>query len=152
MAVLCETHPAAIESMLENTEADCHASDARGGMAADLVELVGSYAAGEPVDFTHVPIACGHLSTFARRIVRACRRIPYGETVSYGTLAARCGSPGAARAVGRVMASNRYPLVVPCHRVLGAGGRLGGFSAPQGVRMKKRLLDMESGRDLAFAT
>ena len=101
------------------------------------------YAAGDEVDFGDVAIDGRHLTPFGRRIVQACRRIPAGRTRSYGELAALCGSPGAARAVGQVMAKNRYPLVVPCHRVLAAGGLLGGFSAPQGLAMKRRLLELE---------
>ena len=76
-------------------------------------------------------------------MIEACQRIPRGETLSYGELAAKVGNPGAARAVGTVMSSNPLPLVIPCHRVLGAGGCLGGYSARQGVAMKRRLLEME---------
>jgi methylated-DNA-[protein]-cysteine S-methyltransferase len=110
----------------------------------DLADRLRRYAAGEPVDFSDVRIADSHLTPFGKRIVAACRRIGWGGRRSYGELAAECGSAGAARAVGQVMAKNRFPLVVPCHRVLGAGGSLGGFSAPEGLRMKRRLLAMES--------
>jgi methylated-DNA-[protein]-cysteine S-methyltransferase len=84
------------------------------------------------------------LSDFQRAVVGHCRRIPPGQTLTYGQLAARVGRPRAARAVGRVMATNRFPLIVPCHRVVAAGGVLGGFSAPQGLAMKKRLLAAEA--------
>lgn len=110
---------------------------------ADLVERLKAYAAGEAVDFSDVRIDDGHLTEFGRKIVKACRRIARGGTKTYGELAARCGSPGAARAVGQVMARNRFPLVVPCHRVLAAGGLIGGFSAPEGLAMKRRLLSLE---------
>jgi methylated-DNA-[protein]-cysteine S-methyltransferase len=110
----------------------------------DLIEKLRLMAAGEPVIFHDVKIDDGHLTPFGRRIVAACRRIPWGRTSSYGELAAAAGSPGAARAVGQVMAKNRYPLVVPCHRVLGAGGKIGGFSAPGRLNTKRRLLEMES--------
>ena len=73
-----------------------------------------------------------------------CRRIPYGRTMSYAELAAKAGSPNAARAVGNCMAGNRIPLIVPCHRVVCSDGRLGSYSAPGGTRMKRRLLDLES--------
>ena len=109
-----------------------------------VIERLRAYAAGEQVDFSDVPVDDRHLTDFGRRIVRACRRIPRGKTRSYGQLAADCGSPGAARAVGQAMAKNHYPLIVPCHRVLAAGGLLGGFSAPQGLAMKRRLLEMEN--------
>ncbi|HEY4233731.1 MAG TPA: MGMT family protein [Lacipirellulaceae bacterium] len=112
-----------------------------------MVDDLQRFAAGEPVDFREIAVDGDHLTPFGRRIVAACRRIPFGKTRSYGELAAICGSPGAARAVGQVMAKNRYPLVVPCHRVLGSGGQLGGFSAPQGLTMKRRLLSLESAAD-----
>jgi methylated-DNA-[protein]-cysteine S-methyltransferase len=109
----------------------------------DVVERLVRFADGEPVDFGDVVVDESHLTPFGKRIVKACRRIPTGQTRSYGELATESGSPGAARAVGQVMARNRYPLVVPCHRVLAAGGRIGGFSAPQGLNMKRRLLELE---------
>jgi methylated-DNA-[protein]-cysteine S-methyltransferase len=109
----------------------------------DVVDRLTAYAAGEALDFDDVRVDERHLTDFGRKIQRACRRIPRGQTRSYGELAAICGSPGAARAVGQAMAKNRYPLVVPCHRVLASGGRIGGFSSPQGLTMKHRLLMLE---------
>jgi len=122
------------------------ASDSQGDdeqLAADVLDRLQRYADGEPVDFSDVPVALDHLSTFQRRVVKACRAIPAGQRWTYGELAAAAGSPGAARAVGQVMAANRMPLVVPCHRVVASGGGLGGFSAPQGLAMKRRLLALE---------
>jgi methylated-DNA-[protein]-cysteine S-methyltransferase len=110
----------------------------------ELVAKLRKFAEGRPVDFAEVPLALDHLSPFARRVVDACRRIPWGQVRTYGQLAAVCGSPGAARAVGSVMAKNHFPLIVPCHRVLAAGGELGGYSAPAGLKMKRRLLEMEA--------
>jgi methylated-DNA-[protein]-cysteine S-methyltransferase len=123
-------------------DADSQTSDIP-GWATELIDMLRRYSEGEPVDFSEVPLALDHLTPFGRRVVAACRRIPWGLTRSYGELAAECGSPGAARAVGSVMAKNRYPLIVPCHRVLAAGGELGGYSAPDGLNMKRRLLAME---------
>jgi methylated-DNA-[protein]-cysteine S-methyltransferase len=114
-------------------------------LAAEVLDLVVRYAAGEPVDFADVPVALDHLTPFARRVVKHCRAIRRGQTRSYGDVAAAAGRPGAARAVGQVMAANRTPLVVPCHRVVAADGRLGGFSAPTGLAMKRRLLALEAG-------
>jgi methylated-DNA-[protein]-cysteine S-methyltransferase len=91
-----------------------------------------------------VPLFTARLTDFDQSVVRACRRIPYGETLSYGELAKRAGHAGAARGVGRTMATNRFPIIVPCHRVVAAGGRIGGYSAPQGLTMKRRLLALES--------
>lgn len=112
------------------------------------VDKLQRFSAGERVDFDGVAIDQSHLTPFGRSVVAACRKIAPGATRSYGELAAACGSPGAARAVGHVMATNRYPIVVPCHRVVGANGTLGGFSAPHGLSMKKRMLSLESEPNL----
>ncbi|MCH7752272.1 MAG: MGMT family protein [Planctomycetes bacterium] len=109
----------------------------------DLVERLREFARGEPTDFSDVAVETRGATSFQRRVIDACRAIPWGETRSYGQLARSVGRPGAARAVGSVMAANRVPLVVPCHRVVAAAGGLGGFSAPQGVAMKRRLLAAE---------
>ena len=116
-------------------------------LARDVLDRLVRYLDGEPVDFDDVPVTLKHLSAFQRRVVAACRAIGFGRTRSYGELAAAAGSPGAARAVGQVMAGNRTPLIVPCHRVLAANGKLGGFSAPQGLAMKRRLLELEAGAE-----
>jgi methylated-DNA-[protein]-cysteine S-methyltransferase len=115
-------------------------------LAAAVLDRLQRYAGGEPVDLGDIPIVLQHLSPFQRRVVAACRAIPYGSQRTYGDLARAAGRPGAARAVGQVMAGNRVPLVVPCHRVVAAGGGVGGFSAPQGLKMKRRLLAMEARR------
>jgi methylated-DNA-[protein]-cysteine S-methyltransferase len=91
-----------------------------------------------------IRVDLGTTRSFAGRVLEACRRIPFGETMSYADLADAAGSPRAARAVGNVMAANRIPLIIPCHRVVGAGNSLGGYSAPAGLAMKKRLLAMEA--------
>ena len=80
-------------------------------------------------------------SSFQMSVWQAMRQIPYGETVTYGELAARVKA--VARAVGGACAANPIPIIVPCHRVLAAGGRLGGFSGGAGLRTKKALLDLE---------
>jgi methylated-DNA-[protein]-cysteine S-methyltransferase len=114
------------------------------GFAPALIDRLTRYAAGECVDFRDVEIELSHLSDFGASVIAATRQIPLGTTQSYGQIAALAGRPGAARAVGRMMAKNRTPLVVPCHRVIGSGGRLGGFSASDGLAMKRRLLRLES--------
>jgi methylated-DNA-[protein]-cysteine S-methyltransferase len=101
------------------------------------------YAAGESEDFADVSVADGRSTRFCRRVVEKLRQVGYGEVVSYAELARRAGSPAAARAVGRVMATNPLPVIIPCHRVIGSGGRLGGYSAPSGLKMKQRLLSLE---------
>lgn len=82
-------------------------------------------------------------SEFTRQVYAACRKIPIGQTVSYQQLAASVGRPKASRAVGGAMSRNRLLLIIPCHRVIAANGRLTGFSAPGGLRTKQRLLDLE---------
>jgi methylated-DNA-[protein]-cysteine S-methyltransferase len=109
-----------------------------------LLRRLAAYAAGEPVDFRDVPVDPGPLADFARRVLAQCRGIPYGQTRTYGQLAAAAGSPRAARAVGNCMAANRIPLIVPCHRVVCANGEIGSFSAPGGAATKRRLLAMEA--------
>lgn len=101
------------------------------------------YFAGERVDLARHATDIV-LTDFQRRVHDACAAIPFGSTTTYGELAAGVGSPGAARAVGQVMATNPVPLVHPCHRVLASGGGLGGFGG--GLPMKRRLLDMETRR------
>ncbi|MCA9055296.1 MAG: methylated-DNA--[protein]-cysteine S-methyltransferase [Planctomycetaceae bacterium] len=107
------------------------------------------YFDGEPVDLTAIPVATGPRTAFQKRVVQSLRQIGYGQTVSYAELAQRAGAPRAARAVGTVMSSNPLPLLIPCHRVVGAGGRLGGFSAPPGIELKRALLAMEAGEQPA---
>ena len=89
-------------------------------------------------------------SAFERRVREAMLRIPYGATVSYGELASSIGSPGAARAVGTACARNPVPIVVPCHRVIGAGGRIGGYLG--GTDMKRWLLDFERRNSAEMAS
>lgn len=94
-------------------------------------------------DFDALPLDLGVGSDFERRVWQLTRQIPAGRTLSYGELAARLGEPSAARAVGLALGRNPVPLLVPCHRVLGAGGSLVGFSAPGGTVTKARLLAIE---------
>jgi methylated-DNA-[protein]-cysteine S-methyltransferase len=83
---------------------------------------------------------------FQRQVLRIVQTIPPGQTWSYADVARAAGKPGAARAVGQVMARNPVPLFVPCHRVVASGGGLGGFSAPGGLNTKRELLELERGR------
>jgi methylated-DNA-[protein]-cysteine S-methyltransferase len=85
-------------------------------------------------------------STFERNVWQAARRIPCGEVRSYGDIAREIGAPGAAQAVGLALGRNPVPIVIPCHRVLAADGRTGGFSAPGGVATKFRILEIEGAR------
>lgn len=108
-----------------------------------FAERLQAYADGRADDFRDVPVVLDDFTDFQRRVFHRCRRIAYGSTLAYGELAAAIGAPQAARAVGNTMARNRIPLVIPCHRVVGAAGALGGFSAPDGINLKRRLLQLE---------
>jgi methylated-DNA-[protein]-cysteine S-methyltransferase len=108
-----------------------------------FAERMQAYCSGHEDDFLDVPIVLNVNTEFRRRVLQECRRIPYGHTLSYAELAAAAGSPRACRAVGNIMAHNRIPLVIPCHRVVGSHGSLGGYSARSGLTMKQRLLRLE---------
>jgi methylated-DNA-[protein]-cysteine S-methyltransferase len=83
---------------------------------------------------------------FNRRVYDVARTIRPGATISYGEIAARLGDPSLARDVAQALSQNPFPIIVPCHRVLAAGGKMGGFSAPGGVRTKLRLLSIEGAQ------
>lgn len=108
-----------------------------------------AYVQGRDAPWPAVPLDDTGLTAFTRLILRTLRdRVGYGCTVAYGELAAMAGRPGAARAVGGALGRNPWPLLVPCHRVVGAGGALTGFTNPCGLDMKRYLLICES-RSLA---
>jgi methylated-DNA-[protein]-cysteine S-methyltransferase len=109
-----------------------------------VIEAANRYFAGEKVDFSNVSLDLHGQDTFFLEIYAAARRVGWGQTTTYGSLAKELGAGSeAARAVGEAMAKNPVPLIIPCHRVLAAGGKLGGFSAPGGSATKQRMLEME---------
>jgi methylated-DNA-[protein]-cysteine S-methyltransferase len=110
----------------------------------ELRRRVEQYCLGEPIDFDDVLLDLPRGTDFQMRVLKAVRRIRYGKTISYGSLAEKAGYPRAARAVGSVMRSNRFPIVVPCHRVVAAGDKPGGYTSPQGISLKLRLLAIEA--------
>jgi methylated-DNA-[protein]-cysteine S-methyltransferase len=137
------------DSMLRNAQQDD--SPATVSFHNKVVNKLIEFAAGEEVDLEGIAVNTSRMTVFQKQVHEACRAIPWGETLSYGQLATVVGHPGAARAVGTVMSKNRYPLIVPCHRVLGSQGKLGGYSAPEGLSMKRRLLEMEQSSLFAAA-
>jgi len=90
-----------------------------------------------------VPLVFNGVGEFSRSVLAACRKIPFGQVITYRELAGRSGRPAASRAVGGALARNPLPLIVPCHRVIRTDGKLGGFSAPGGIELKQRMLDLE---------
>ncbi|MDP2258823.1 MAG: MGMT family protein [Caulobacter sp.] len=111
---------------------------------AQAVAGVVALLAGEKRDLTDVAIDFSAATDFQRHVYAVVRAIPPGQTLTYGEVAARMGEPReAARAVGEAMGRNPVPILMPCHRVLGAGGKPGGFSAPGGVETKLKMLAIE---------
>ena len=110
------------------------------------IDGIVSLLAGEPSDLSGVTLDLEGLSDFQRRVYAVARTIPAGSTMAYGEIARRLGDPALARDVGHALGQNPYPIIVPCHRVLAAGGKAGGFSAPGGVTTKLRLLSIEGAQ------
>jgi methylated-DNA-[protein]-cysteine S-methyltransferase len=106
---------------------------------ADIVALLD----GERRDLRDAVLDERPLDVFRRRVYAATRAVGPGQTATYGEIARTIGAPGAARAVGAALGQNPYPIIVPCHRVLAADGSLHGFSAPGGIRTKRRMLEIE---------
>jgi methylated-DNA-[protein]-cysteine S-methyltransferase len=107
----------------------------------ELVERLRAYFAGDAVSFDDVELDLEYETPFLERCAHALRAVPRGEVVTYGELAALAEAPGAARAAGSFCARNRLGLYVPCHRVVGAGGRLTGYTG--GLHRKEALLRLE---------
>ena len=118
---------------------------------AALLRRIGQHLAGDVQDFRDVAVELGGVGPFARQVYEAARLIPAGQTTTYGALARALSRPGAARAVGQALGKNPIPLIIPCHRILAAGSKPGGFSAHGGRATKARLLALE-GVSLAPGT
>ena len=114
---------------------------------AEVVAAVQRYFAGEETDFSGIELDLGEQDPFFKQVYAAARRVGWGRTTTYGTLAKELGAgPEAARDVGLAMSRNPVALIIPCHRVLAAGGKVGGFSAPGGSAAKVRMLELEGVR------
>jgi O-6-methylguanine DNA methyltransferase len=120
---------------MQETQLPSHVQRAIGGIVA-LLE-------GQPSDLSPIALDMDGVPPFHRRIYEVARAIAPGATRSYGDIAAQLGEPGEARTVGEALAQNPFPIIVPCHRVLAAGGKVGGFSANGGIATKLRLLSIE---------
>ncbi len=108
-----------------------------------VVEDVVALLSGEARDLRDAPLDFRDVPEFNRRAYDVARAIPPGKTLTYGDIAHELGVPGSAQAVGQAMGNNPFPIIVPCHRVLGAGNKTGGFSAPGGVETKRKMLVIE---------
>ncbi len=110
------------------------------------IDDIAALLRGEPRELGHVTIDSEGVPDFHRRVYEVARGIRPGTTLSYGEIAERLGDRNLARDVAQALAQNPTPIIVPCHRVLAAGGKIGGFSAPGGVRTKLRLLSIEGAQ------
>lgn len=144
---LPEQDRAAAERRLVAKSASAGAADPPPWVAALIADIT-RYLAGERIDFSAVTVDLGGLDPFRRKLYETMRAIPFGGTTTYGALARQIGlaEPEAARDVGAAMGRNPVPIVIPCHRVLAAGGKPGGFSAYGGTATKEKLLALEGVR------
>jgi len=111
----------------------------------ELQEQISAYFEGDRVTFSKdIPLIFNGLSPFSKTVLKTCRKIEIGQTITYSELANKAGNPRASRAVGGVLAKNPLPLIIPCHRIIRSDGKIGGFSAPGGIILKKKMLDLES--------
>ena len=108
----------------------------------DLADRIADYFRGKPIEFRDL-VVLPDVTDFSKVVYKKLRSIKRGKTITYGALAELCGRPGSARAVGSIMAKNQIPLIIPCHRVIKSDGGLGGFSAPGGIGMKEKMLQLE---------
>lgn len=139
-ANLLARQPDAVQSLEDTPEAEPWPR-----FVAHAVQSIRAHLAGQPHDLRDLPLDWHGVQPFETRVYTAARALDPGQTCTYGEMANAIGEPGAMRAVGQALGHNPWPLVVPCHRVLAAGGRLGGFSAPGGSETKRRLLVLEMG-------
>jgi O-6-methylguanine DNA methyltransferase len=111
----------------------------------ELQKSIITYYKGTYVNFNKLFLSVIYpgFGSFGRKVVKVCKAVPTGQTITYSQLAKKAGFPKAARAVGNILAKNPLPLIIPCHRVVRADGKIGNFSAPGGSRMKKKMLEHE---------
>lgn len=139
--VVIATPQSSAEERLHHLAPGCQ--EATCGVVREIAVMVRSFLSGDPVGFSPECLEWGACSAFQRAVLGVTRGIPRGDVISYGRLAERLGCPAAVRAVGRALACNPFPILVPCHRVIRSDGQLGGYLG--GGVMKRALLEMEAG-------
>jgi methylated-DNA-[protein]-cysteine S-methyltransferase len=142
---LPERNAAATEARLLRRFPGAERSEPTAEIAA-AIGAIRTLLSGEPADLSFIRLDDAAVGDFDRRVYAVVRAIPPGETLTYGEIAKRLGDPKASRAVGKSLGANPWPIVVPCHRVLGADGKVGGFSAHGGIETKIRMLQIEKAR------
>ena len=109
-----------------------------------LQDQITAYFEGDYIKFSRdIPLILDGFSSFGTSILTTCREIEIGQTITYCQLAKKAGRPNASRAVGSTLAKNPLPLIIPCHRIIRSDGKMGGFSAPGGITLKKKMLELE---------
>ena len=142
---LPERHPSATRARLQRRYPDvCEAPPA--AHIEPVIDAIAGLLRGERRDLSSFALDMDHIPQFQQNVYAVARTIPAGATLSYGDIASRVGDRSLAREVGEAMGRNPFPLIVPCHRVLAAGGKVGGFSAAGGVTTKLRLLEIEGAQ------
>ena len=132
----------ATRNRLQRRFPNAHETAAPPAVRHTIAEIT-ALLAGERRDLSDEVLDCAAVPDFNRRVYDVARAIPPGSTLSYGEVAERLGDRGLAREVAQALGQNPFPIIVPCHRVMAAGGKTGGFSAPGGVRTKLKLLSIE---------
>ena len=129
---------------VHSTDADeAERGEALPAFVSNAIGDVRELLKGERRELLEIPVSIDALPAFTRRVLEQCRRIRWGQVQTYGEVAAACGKPRGAQAVGQALGRNPIALIIPCHRVVAAGNSLGGFSAPGGTQTKKLLLGLE---------
>jgi methylated-DNA-[protein]-cysteine S-methyltransferase len=140
---LPERNAAATRARIRRRFADAR-EDAPAGDIARARDAIVALISGEKRDLSEIPLDMRDLPSLHRQVYEIARAIAPGATLTYGDIAIELGDRTLAQAVGQALGKNPYPIIVPCHRVLAAGGRIGGFSAPTGIALKRKLLAIES--------
>jgi methylated-DNA-[protein]-cysteine S-methyltransferase len=146
-ALLCSCLPASSDNAArKHLLRGIHNAEADSDLLPQLQQKITAYFKGTCVDFSNVRLYLSHITPFARQVLLTCRKVTYGHTTTYSRLAQMAGSPHAARAVGNILAKNPLPLIIPCHRIIRADGSPGGFTAPQGKKLKQKLINLEKNQ------
>lgn len=140
---LPQSSRSAVENRLQRLGFTDSGQSDRPAWVSSAVDAIKAYAAGETVDFSNVPVDLAGIDEFRIAIYDAARKLKFGETTTYGELAKRAGHAGLPRETGAALGANPVPLVIPCHRITAAGGKIGGFSAPGGSATKEKMLALE---------
>jgi len=144
---LPEASPAATRARIKRRWSSAEEQAPSPAMQA-VIDRVLALLAGQQVDLSDVPLDFGDAPEFHQRAYAVARSVPPGQTITYGEIAKRLGAPQDSREVGQAMGKNPIAIIMPCHRVLGADGRMGGFSANGGIATKRRILEIEGAAAL----